>query len=110
MVAVLPQDDRDDPTPGLFGNHGIDLTVVEDGDRAFLYAVEPRIGVIGALRDQRRRHAAPLGNFNGGLNPRARPFAGTNPGIEDFLERCFLQDAPRSPECPEGSAQGIAGF
>ena len=110
MVAVLPQDDRTDPAARLFGNHGIDLTVVEDGDRAFLYAVEPRIGVIGAFEINADGTLTALGDFNGGLNPGLDPFVGTNPGIEDFLERCYLQDDPRSPECAQGSAQGVVGF
>jgi 6-phosphogluconolactonase len=104
VVAVLPQDDR------VVGNHGIDLTVVEDGDRAFLYAVEPRIGEIGAWEINDDGTLTPLGNVNGGLTPGVDPFAGTNPGINDFLERCYLQQEPRSPECAQGSAQGIVGF
>jgi hypothetical protein len=47
----------------------------------------------------------------GGLTPGFEPFAGINPGIDNFLERCFLQDpATASPECLRGSAQGIAGY
>jgi hypothetical protein len=110
VVAVLPQDDRDDPDAREVGNHGIDLTVVEDGDRAFLYAVEPRIGEIGAWEINADGTLTPLGNVNGGLTPGLDPFAGTNPGINDFLERCYLQEEPRSPECAQGSAQGIVGF
>jgi len=110
VVAVLPQDDRNDPDARLVGNHGIDLTVVEDGDRAFLYAVEPRIGEIGAWEINEDGTLTPLGNVNGGLTPGLDPFAGTNPGINDFLERCYLQEEPRSPECAQGSAQGIVGF
>jgi hypothetical protein len=110
VVAVLPQDDRDDPDARVVGNHGIDLTVVENGDSAFLYAVEPRIGEIGAWEVNDDGTLTFLENASGGLIPGADPFAGTNPGINDFLDRCFLQDEPRSPECAQGSAQGIAGF
>jgi hypothetical protein len=110
VVAVLPQDDRNESDARVFGNHGIDLTVVEDGDRAFLYAVEPRIGEIGAWEINDDGTLTPLGNVNGGLTPGVDPFAGTNPGINDFLERCYLQEEPRSPECAQGSAQGIVGF
>jgi hypothetical protein len=50
-----------------------------------------------------------LKNF-GGLSEGVEPFPGFNPGINAFSERCFLQDPVLSPECLQGSAQGIAGF
>ncbi len=114
MVAIFPQDDRDEFDPGedgLFGNHGIDLTVVEDGGRAFLYAVEPRVGQIGAWEVNRNGTLRFIRNFDGRIPAGVDPFAGTNPGINDFVERCFLQKgARRSPECEAGSIQGLAGF
>jgi hypothetical protein len=113
VVAVLPQDDRDSFDPGedgTFGNHGIDLAVVEDGDRASLYAVQPRVGQIGIWEINADGTLLPVGEFGQGLLEGVDPFAGTNPGINDFLERCFLQARPRSPECVQGSAQGLAGF
>lgn len=110
VVAVLPQDDRTDPTAQTVGNHGIDLTVVENGDGAFLYAIEPRLGQIGVWSINDDGTLTALDNVTAGLTPGVDPFVGTNPGINDFLERCFLQDAPRSPECSQGSAQGITGF
>jgi hypothetical protein len=114
VVAVLPQDDRDGfdlGEEGTFGNHGIDLAAVEDGTDAFLYAVEPRVGRIGAWKINNDDGTLnPVGEFGQGLREGVDPFVGTNPGINDFLERCFLQSRPRSPECTEGSAQGLAGF
>jgi hypothetical protein len=113
VVAVLPQDDRDGfdaGEDGTFGNHGVDLAVVEDGDRAFLYAVEPRVGRIAAWEINADGTLRPLARFGRKLREGVDPFAGTNPGIDGFLERCFLQGRPRSPECEQGSAQGLAGF
>jgi hypothetical protein len=114
VVAVLPQDDRGRFRPGrdgTFGNHGIDMAVVEDGGRAFLYAIEPRVGEIGAWEINRDGTLRFIRNFDGGIREGVDPFAGTNPGINDFTERCYLQDRrDLSPECRQGSAQGIAGF
>jgi hypothetical protein len=114
VVAILPQDDRDEfdeGEDGTFGNHGIDLTVVEDGRRAFLYAIEPRVGQIGAWEVNRNGTLRFIRNFDGQIPEGVDPFAGTNPGINDFLERCFLQSRrDLSPECRQGSAQGIVGF
>lgn len=114
VVAVLPQDDRDEFDPGedgTFGNHGIDMAVVESGGRAFLYAIEPRVGQIGAWEIRANGTLQFLRNFDGQIREGVDPFAGTNPGINDFLERCFLQRrSDLSPECRQGSAQGIVGF
>lgn len=110
VVAVLPQDDRDDPNAQTVGNHGIDMAVVENGDSAFLYAIQPRLGQIGIWEINDDGTLTATDTTTAGLTPGVDPFAGTNPGINDFLERCYLQDAPRSPECSQGSAQGIQGF
>jgi len=115
VVAVLPQDDPAGFDPehpkGTFGNHGIDLTVIENGGRGFVYAIEPRIGKIGAWRIKEDGTLRSLGLFDGGLTEGVDPFPGTNPGINDFLERCFLQSGKNlSPECRRGSAQGVVGF
>ena len=93
------------PGPGRSGNHGIDVRVVG----RFLYFVQPRIGMIGKLTIQKNGDLVDLKNF-GGLSEGVEPFPGFNPGINVFSERCFLQDPVLSPECLQGSAQGIAGF
>jgi 6-phosphogluconolactonase len=113
VVAILPQDDASDWTPGshgAFGNHGVDIAAVSDGGRAFLYAAEPRLGQIGAWEIGGDGALRAIGKFGRSLPDGVDPFAGTNPGIGNFLERCFLQDSPRSPECAAGSLQGLAGF
>ena len=114
VVAILPQDDRDEFDPGedgTFGNHGVDLAVVKDGDRAFLYAIEPRLGQIGAWEIRPNGRLSFIRNFDGQIREGVDPFVGTNPGINDFAERCFLgSEADRAPECRDGSAQGITGF
>lgn len=93
----------------LFGNHGIDLTTIQGREGAFLYAVQPRVGKVGIWSIQEDRTLTPLAPA-GGLAPGIDPFAGTHPGINDFLERCFAQEGDRSPECALGSAQGVAGY
>lgn len=114
VVAILPQDDRDEwdlGEDGTFGNHGIDLAVVRDGNRAFLYAIEPRLGQIGAWEIRPNGTLRFIRNFDGQIKEGVDPFAGTNPGINDFVERCFLTSgSERAPECRDGSAQGITGF
>ncbi|MCB1885354.1 MAG: hypothetical protein KDG89_15380 [Geminicoccaceae bacterium] len=110
VVAVLPQDDRDGPRPRVVGNHGIDLAVVEDGGRAFLYAIEPRLGQIGAWKVKPDGTLGFVGDFSRNLIDGVDPFAGTNPGINKFRKRCYLQDGRLSPACRLGSAQGLAGF
>lgn len=114
IVAVLPQDNPsdfpDDPLATLFGNHGIDLTIVVGSTQTFLYTVEPRVGQIGIWAVNADGTLAERGRV-GGLAEGADPFEGTNPGINLFLERCFHQpEDDRSPECALGSAQGIVGF
>ena len=109
VVAVLPQDDRNDPDARVVGNHGIDLSG-EDGDRAFLYAVEPRIGEIGAWEINDDGTLTPLGNVNGGLTRKARPLRRHQPRHQRLSRALLLQQEPRSPECAQGSAQGIVGF
>jgi hypothetical protein len=100
------------PGPGLTGNqrtgnHGIDLAAIGD----WLYFIEPRIGKIGRVTVQPGTGGlSNLVQFSG-LEPSLEPFPGLNPGIDDFLTRCFLQDPSNlSPECKLGSAQGITGF
>lgn len=95
------------PAPmGGTGNHAIDVRVIDD----FLYFVQPRTGMVGRLTIRPNGQLTGMKHF-GGLTPGLEPFAGQNPGINDFLERCFLQDPTNSsPECRQGSAQGIAGF
>ncbi len=110
LVATLKQDDRNDPKAGLFGNHGLDVAAVADGEGAFLYLAQGRLGTLGAYRIEGDGTLTKVGDFNGGMTPGVDPFAGTNPGINDFLDRCFLQDEPRSPECAQGSIQGVAGY
>jgi hypothetical protein len=76
----------------------------------YLYFVQPRAGKIGIRRINANGTLSALGEV-GGLLPGVDPFAGTNPGISAFQERCFLQDPDSlSPECSRGSAQGIAGY
>jgi hypothetical protein len=117
-VANLPQPvDFAYPPPGpgpagnpRSGNHGIDLAAIDN----WLYFIEPRVGMIGRLTiDSGTGSLNNLVQF-GGLDPSLEPFPGYNPGINDFLTRCFLQDPndPNgiSPECRLGSAQGITGF
>ena len=97
-----------DPGPGHSGNHAIDVRVVG----RFLYFVQPRLGMVGRWTITEDGALVDLVNF-GGLSPGLEPFEGFNPGITDFLTRCFLQDPDDpsfSPECRLGSAQGIAGF
>ena len=72
------------PDARVFGNHGIDLTVVEDGDRAFLYAVEPRIGEIGAWEINDDGTLTPLKNVSGGADRRRRPLRGDQPRHQRF--------------------------
>lgn len=94
------------PGEGRSGNHGIDLHVID----SYLYFVQPRTGMVGRLTIEQNGALTNLVNF-GGLTPGLEPFPGFNPGINDFLERCFLQDPETlSPECRLGSAQGITGF
>jgi 6-phosphogluconolactonase (cycloisomerase 2 family) len=102
------------PAPGLeqgrSGNHAIDVRVVG----RFLYFVQPRLGMVGRWTISEDGTLVDLANF-GGLSPglEPTPLEGFNPGITDFLTRCFLQDPNYpsfSPECRLGSAQGIAGF
>jgi hypothetical protein len=96
------------PGPGRSGNHAIDVRVVG----RFLYFVQPRLGMVGRWTIANNGSLVDPVSF-GGLSPGLEPFAGLNPGINNFLERCFLQDpnGPSfSPECRLGSAQGIAGF
>ena len=96
------------PGPGRSGNHAIDVRVVGD----YLYFVQPRIGQVGRVTVKSSGALTEAATF-GGLAEGVEPFVGLNPGINDFLVRCFDQDADannRSPECRRGSAQGIAGF
>ncbi len=94
------------PPPGQSGNHGIDLRIIG----RFLYFIQPRTGRIGRYTIGLDGQLLDLAQF-AGLRPSPEPFAGFNPGIEQFLERCFLQpEGDRSPECSQGSIQGIAGF
>jgi 6-phosphogluconolactonase (cycloisomerase 2 family) len=95
-----------DPGAGRSGNHAIDVRILG----RFLYFVQPRTGMVGRLTIGSNGSLSNLENF-GGLVPGLEPFPDLNPGINDFLERCFLQ-APEdlSPECRLGSAQGITGF
>lgn len=112
VVAVLAQDDRDlFPAEGsVFGNHGIELATVEGSQGNFLYTVEPRVGRIGQWEIDDDGTLIDLGS-TGGLAEGVDPFVGTNPGIDDFQERCFNQaEGSRDPECALGSAQGIVGF
>lgn len=88
------------------GNHAIDVRVIGD----FLYFLQPRTGRVGRLSIQPNGELTDMKHY-GGITPGLEPFARINPGIDHFLERCFLQDpAATSPECLRGSAQGIAGF
>lgn len=110
IVAIFPQDDREAPDSTLFGNHGIDLTTVDGSQGSFLYAVQPRLGRIGQWQIDADGTLTDLGAI-GGLDEGVDPFAGTNPGINDFLERCFNQSPEnRNPECALGSAQGLVGY
>jgi hypothetical protein len=98
------------PGKGRTGNHGIDMTVIDN----WLYFIEPRIGMIGRLTiNSQTGSLSNLVDF-AGLDPSLEPYPKLNPGINNFLTRCFLQDpnAPAgiSPECRLGSAQGITGF
>lgn len=88
------------------GNHAIDVRVIDD----FLYFIQPRSGRIGRLTIRPNGDLTDMKHY-AGLTPGLEPFAGINPGINNFLERCFVQDpANGSPECLRGSAQGIAGY
>lgn len=97
------------PAPGVgHGNHAIDVRVVG----RFLYFLQPRTGMVGRLTVDSQGMLRDMVHF-GGLLPGAEPYAGSNPGIENFSTRCFLQDPndpAYSPECLLGSAQGIAGY
>jgi hypothetical protein len=97
------------PGPGRTGNHGIDLAAIGN----WLYFIEPRIGKIGRLTVQPGTGSlSNLVEFSG-LAPSLEPSPSLNPGINNFLTRCFLQDPndpSYSPECRLGSALGIAGF
>ena len=96
------------PGPGRSGNHAIDISLIG----RFLYFLQPRTGSVGRLTVAEDGSLSDLVNF-GGLSPGLEPFVGFNPGIHNFLTRCFLQDpeAPTfSPECRLGSAQGITGY
>jgi 6-phosphogluconolactonase len=94
------------PSPGMSGNHGIDVRVIDD----FIYFVQPRTGRIGRYSIERNGRLSEFAEF-GGIAPGIEPFIDFNPGIHDFLDRCFLQDPmSASPECERGSAQGIVGF
>ena len=98
------------PGPGRSGNHAIDVRVVG----RFLYFVQPRLGMVGRWTIAEDGALVDLVSF-GGLSPglEPTPLQEFNPGITDFLTRCFLQDpddSSFSPECRLGSAQGIAGF
>lgn len=98
------------------GNHAIDMTVVQNADgTAFLYFVQPRVGMVGMRQINANGTLAEIGSGDvAGLTEGVDPVAATNPGILDFEERCFLQqDRPidqRNPECFQGSAQGIVGY
>jgi hypothetical protein len=99
-----------EPGPGHSGNHAIDVRVVG----RFLYFVQPRLGMVGRWTIAQDGTLVDLRNF-GGLSPglEPTPLPGFNPGITNFLTRCFLQDPDAesfSPECRLGSAQGIVGF
>jgi len=96
------------PGPGRSGNHAIDVRVVGD----FFYFVQPRTGQVGRVTVERNGDLGDVVSF-GGFAEGVEPFAGLNPGINAFLDRCFLQDPDaenRSPECRRGSPQGIVGF
>jgi hypothetical protein len=102
VAAVLPSVAPD--------NHAIDLTAVDDEDAgSFLYFLQSRVGMIGMQRIESNGSLSDLGSV-GGLDAGPDPNPATNPGILAFGTRCFLQTAPRSPECAAGSAQGIVGF
>ena len=107
LVAVFDQDDPaafpGDPNATLFGNHGIDIAVVD----GHVYAVQPRVGHIGIWMIEADGTLMDLPPA-GGLEQGADPFAGTNPDINNFDERCFINGS--APECALGSAQGVAGF
>jgi len=94
------------PGPGQSGNHGIDIRVIGH----FLYFLQPRTGMVGRLTIESNGTLSHLTHF-GGLQAGVEPFAGFNPGITNFLERCFLQNpVSSSPECLRGGPQGLAGF
>jgi len=86
------------------GNHGIDVRVIGD----YLYFLQPRVGMIGRLTIDREDGS--LSNLTNiaGQAPGLEPFATLNPGIDNFLERCYNGEA--AEECALGSIQGIAGF
>lgn len=94
------------PTPPAgTGNHAIDIRVIGD----FLYFIQPRTGMVGRLTIHRPSGALTNMVHFGGFTPGLEPFLGNNPGIHNFLDRCFLS-GNASPECQLGSTQGIAGF
>jgi hypothetical protein len=96
------------PGPGRSGNHAIDVRVVDD----FFYFVQPRTGQVGRVTVESNGDLTDMVHF-GGFAEGVEPFVGLNPGINSFLDRCFLQGADsedRSPECRRGSPQGIVGF
>jgi len=87
------------------GNHGIDVQVIGD----YLYFLQPRVGMIGRLTiDREDGSLSNLVNI-AGQAPGLEPFATLNPGVDNFLDRCYLADDPAA-ECELGSIQGIAGF
>ncbi len=87
-------------------NHAIDITVVSGQDgNAFLYAVQPRTGSVGAWQIDEDGSLRELGTFPG-LLPGVDP---NDPETLNFREQCFLAETPH-PACALGSAQGIVGF
>jgi len=93
------------PGPGRSGNHGIDIRVVG----TYLYYLQPRVGQVGRYTIGKEGALTNPVSF-GGLTPGAEPFAGFNPGINDFTEACYLQNPVLSPECQLGSPQGLAAY
>lgn len=89
------------------GNHAIDVRVIGD----YLYFLQPRVGMIGRLTiNSRDGSLSNLVNIPGQA-PGLEPFLTLNPGIDNFIERCFRTDlADPAPECAQGSIQGITGF
>ncbi|WP_179137228.1 lactonase family protein [Candidatus Entotheonella palauensis] len=93
-------------TSAINANHAIDIAVVAGQDgHSFLYAVQPRLGRVGAWLINADGSLKDLGTFPG-LTPGVNPDA---PETLQFRERCFLAKKPASA-CVFGSAQGIAGF
>ena len=92
---------------GGVGNHAIDLAIVSKSSGDFLYALEPRFGRVAIYSILADGSLSLLSYQGDGLSPGPDPFAGSNPGINDFRDRCFLDPSP-APECVLGSIQGIA--